>query len=136
MNKVKNLEIAESLDFYSLSYNNTKETIEKVLENPKYATNARKISAAFKDQKEKPIDRAVWRIEWLLRNSNVSGLRSPVHKLGYFTGNSLDIITFATVIFILQIIILCKLVHYVYEKCVDIFFKRMECQTETHKKQN
>lgn len=136
MNKVKRLVIAECLDFYSLSYNDTKETIQKVLEDPKYTNNARKISVVFKDQKERPLDRAIWGIEWLLRNPNVDGLQSHVHKLGYIAGHSIDIIAFATIIFILQIIILCKLLHYVYKKYVDIFFKRMNRPTEIHEKQH
>lgn len=87
-----------------------KEKLQSVLENPKYTENAKKLSARFKDQKEKPIDRAVWWIEWLLRNPNANAfLKSPVLRLGIFTGNSFDLIVFITLIILAILLVLIKL---------------------------
>lgn len=87
-----------------------KEQLQKVLENPKYAKNAKKLSARFRDQKEKPIDRAVFWVEWLLRNPNANAfLKSPVLRLGIFTGNSFDLIVFITLIILAVSFVVIKL---------------------------
>lgn len=114
MNAVKRLQTAESLDFYALSHNETKMTLQKVLEDPKYSANAKKLSVIVKDQKEKPLDRAIWWIEWILRNPHVNTSKSPVITLGYIVGNSLDVISFAEIVFILQMFLLYKLVCFVF----------------------
>lgn len=87
--------IAEGIDYPSLKHHSeTIKTLLKVLEDPSYALNAQKISARFKDQKEKPLDRAIWWIEWLIRNPNCEYLKSPVLRLGFVLGNAYDIIAF------------------------------------------
>lgn len=68
------------------------DTLQKVLGNSKYYENAKQLAARLKDQKEKPLDRAVWYAEWLIRNPNCEYLKSPVLRLGFIAGNSYDII--------------------------------------------
>lgn len=120
MENVKRLQIGTSLDFYSLSYNNTIQTIRDVLENPKYSTNVKKLSAVVRDRKESPLDIAVWWIEWLLRHPDVDYLESPVQTLGYIAGNSIDIIAFATIIFLLQCGIFLIILFSLFKKCVRL----------------
>lgn len=77
-----------------------KEKLHKILEDPKYKKNAEELSTRFRDQKEKPLDRAIWWIEWALRNPNADFLKSPVLRLGFITGNSFDVIATITIILI------------------------------------
>jgi glucuronosyltransferase len=60
------------------------------------------VSKRFRDQKEKPIDRAVWWLDWAVRNPDASHIRSPVLTLGSIQANSYDIILveFLIIIFI------------------------------------
>lgn len=102
MENVKRLQIGKSLDFYSLSYNNTKQTIRNLLDDPIYSTNVKRLSAVVRDQKESPLELAIWWIEWLLRNPKIDYLESPVQTMGYIAGNSLDVIAFATVVSLFQ----------------------------------
>lgn len=134
MNKVKTLQIAESLDFYSLSYNNTKETLQKLLEDANYARNARKLSELIRDQREKPLDHAIWWMEWLLRNPNLDNFQSPVKKLGYIAGNALDVIAFN---FLLHLFILLIIFHFCYKKIVRLLLNHVDSykKTEKHEKQ-
>lgn len=56
-------------------------------------------SKNFRDQPEKkPLDRAIWWIEFILRNPNPSYLRSPVLDLGFFKSNLYDVILMAFVV--------------------------------------
>ncbi|XP_031617544.1 UDP-glucuronosyltransferase 2B7-like [Contarinia nasturtii] len=116
--KTKRFGISEGADYHSLNYDDLKTTILKVLEDPSYAMNMQKVSARFKDQKEKPLDRAIWWIEWLLRNPNCGYLKSPLFGLGLIAGNSYDIIAFITLFVILNLIILLKLFCYCVRKCL------------------
>lgn len=88
------------MDYLTLNVKETTETILEVLEDPTYAINTVKWSARFRDQKEKPLDRAVWWIEWLLRNPNCDHFKSPVHRLGFIAANAYDVITFITLFLI------------------------------------
>lgn len=49
-------------------------------------------SKRFRDQPEKPIDRAVWWTEYILRNPNPTHLLSPVPKIGFLRSNLFDIV--------------------------------------------
>lgn len=89
--------MAEGVDYYrSLNRQNVKNALLKVLEDPSYRENAQKWSQLFRDQKEKPLDRAIWWIEWALRNPNCDHLTSPVHRLGFIVANAYDIIAVVT----------------------------------------
>lgn len=100
---------AEAIDFPTMTTTEVKEKIQKVLEDPKYTENIKKLSKLYKDQKEKPIDRAVWWIEWLLRNPNAEHMKSPVLRLGYIVGNSYDLIAFITLMFVISAFVLFRL---------------------------
>lgn len=104
--KSKRHGFGESIDFHTMTTKVVKEKLQKLLEDPKYMENAKKMSARFRDQKEQPLDRAVWWIEWVLRNPDCDYLKSPVLRLGFIVGNSFDIIA---IISITSFIILCAI---------------------------
>ena len=95
------------------------EKLHKILEDPKYMENVKKLSARFRDQKEKPLDRAVWWIEWLLRNPNAEFLKSPVLQLGFIKGNSFDVIAIVTIILLVIVSFVVKLIF----SCIRQAFK-------------
>lgn len=101
--------IAEGLDFHSLTKSEIHEKLQKVLESSKYADNIKRVSTHFKDQKEKPLERAVWWIEWVLRNPDCDYLKSPVLRLGNITGSSFDLVAVSAVVLLLTLMFLCKL---------------------------
>ncbi|XP_055315318.1 UDP-glycosyltransferase UGT5-like [Sitodiplosis mosellana] len=127
--KTKRMGIAEGVDYLSLNHNQIRKTILKVLEDPSYSLNARKWSKRFRDQKEKPLDRAMWYIEWLIRNPDCEYLKSPVLRLGFTIGNSYDIIASITVFLTLSLIISLKL----FSCCVRKSFK-LNYSKPLHKK--
>lgn len=102
--------MSEGLNYLTLTKKETKATLLKVLEDPSYASNAAKASARYRDQKEHPLERAVWWIEWLLRNPDCDYLISPVHRLGFIAANAYDVIGFVTLIIAATIVVLIKLI--------------------------
>ncbi|XP_055692922.1 UDP-glucosyltransferase 2-like [Lutzomyia longipalpis] len=73
------------------------EAILNVLEDPEYRKNSQIRSKNFQDQPQMPLDRAIWWIEWILRNPDVSHLRSPSLDINIPQRHSMDIIAFLTV---------------------------------------
>lgn len=136
MHKAKKLEIAEGLELYSLSYNTTRGTLRKILENPKYMGNIKKLSTLFKDQKEPPLERAIWWVEWLLRNPENNHSRPPIHTLGVVVGNSLDVIALLTLIITIPVIILLKLLSLAYKRFLDRLFISVTFYSNKHEKQS
>lgn len=136
MENVKRLQFGESLDYYSLSYNNTKETLRRVLEDPKYTINVKRLSALVRDQKENPLDRAVWWIEWLLRHPNIDNLESPVQKLGYIAGNSLDVIAFATIITLFLCVAVLIIFSLLFKKIILQLSNKVIVRMKKHEKQH
>lgn len=85
-----------------------KEKLKRILEDPKYYENAKKFSARFRDQKESPLERAVWWIEWLLRNPDCEYMKSPVLRLGFIVGNSYDFIAIISITFFIMFLFIFK----------------------------
>jgi glucuronosyltransferase len=108
----------ERIFYQSITVENFKRTILKVLENPEYTKNAQKISKRFKDQPETPLDRAIWWIEYILRNPKPDHLQSPTVKLGSFISNGYDVLVF--------ILLTCLLISYLAFKMLSNFLAWVE----------
>ena len=119
---MKRLEIGKSLDFYAMSYNETRTKLMNVLNDPKYSINVKRLSGILHDQKESPLERAIWWIEWLLRHPNIENLQSPVQNLSYFVGNSFDVLTVAVIYVLLHVVLLFVLIYLCCRKHVSRFF--------------
>lgn len=68
-----------------------------MLSNPMYKENIKEISKCFRDQKELPLERAIWWIEWALRNPK-SHIVNRSKNLNYFQIQSIDVISVLTVV--------------------------------------
>lgn len=80
------------VNFRDLSVETFKAKILEILDNPKYFKNAQKVSKLFKDKPEKPLNVAVWWVEYAIRNPNLENLRSPTLQLGPFASKSYDVL--------------------------------------------
>lgn len=95
--------IARKVDLLSISEDIFKETLLEMLNNPIYLERAQLKSKLFQDQPEKPLNRALWWVDYVLRNPDISHLKSKqLSDLNYIEKHSIDIISFvAIVIFII-----------------------------------
>lgn len=59
-----------------------------------YKENAMKLSRIHHDQPMKPLDRAVFWIEFIMRHKGAKHLRPAIHNLTWYQYNSLDVIGF------------------------------------------
>uniref|UniRef100_A0A8D2E2U2 glucuronosyltransferase n=1 Tax=Sciurus vulgaris TaxID=55149 RepID=A0A8D2E2U2_SCIVU len=101
---------AVRLDFNTMSSTDLLEALNKVIKdpstlNPFYPKNATRLSRIHHDQPVKPLDRAVFWIEFVMRHKGAKHLRVAAHDLSWFQYYSLDVVGFlftcvATVILI------------------------------------
>lgn len=94
--------VAERLELKHLSTENILDVIQKVFRSTYYRERIRFRSSLVKDTFVKPLDNAIWWIEWLMRHPDKNYLRSPVLQLGQFKSNLYDLIG---ILFILTIIL-------------------------------
>ncbi|XP_023052298.1 UDP-glucuronosyltransferase 2B4 isoform X2 [Piliocolobus tephrosceles] len=103
---------AVSLDFNTMSSTDLLHALKTVINDPLYKENAMKLSSIHHDQPVKPLDRAVFWIEFVMRHKGAKHLRVAAYDLTWFQYHSLDVIGFllvcvATVIFIITKCLFC-----------------------------
>ncbi|PNJ12629.1 UGT2B4 isoform 2 [Pongo abelii] len=101
---------AVSLDFNTMSSTDLLNALKTVIND--YKENAMKLSRIHHDQPVKPLDRAVFWIEFVMRHKGAKHLRVAAHDLTWFQYHSLDVIGFllacvAAVIFIITKCLFC-----------------------------
>lgn len=110
--------IAEQLLFADLSSSTLTEKLRLLLTNQKYKNNIAAASRAFRDQKDTPLERGLWWIEWAMRNPDAAHFKSPSKHLGFFGIHSMDVIAFLTIVLIVLtygvLVLLRKIVRLIF----------------------
>ncbi len=102
--------IGEMMQFGDVTADKLQAAIQAVASEPRYTKTAREIGGLLKDQIDRPLDRAVWWIEHLIRNPNYGAhMRSPVHDLAWYQYFLLDVIAGYIVIAVVVLGIVYKL---------------------------
>ena len=68
------------------------------MDNPKYAKRAEEHGHLLMDDINKPLDRAIWWLEYALRHPGMEHLRSPLHDVPWYQLMLLDVIGFLVLI--------------------------------------
>ncbi|XP_043762516.1 UDP-glucuronosyltransferase 2B4-like isoform X2 [Cervus elaphus] len=104
--RVKAKGAAVRLDLQTMSSRDLLNALKEVINNPSYKEKAVWLSTIHHDQPVKPLDRAVFWIEFVMRHKGAKHLRPAAHDLTWFQYHSLDVIGFllacvATVVFVI-----------------------------------
>ncbi|GAB0089441.1 hypothetical protein DMENIID0001_039810 [Sergentomyia squamirostris] len=97
--------MGETYNLRSIERNSFRKAILQVIEDPKYRQNAKIRAKNFQDQPEKPLERAIWWIEWILRNPDVSHLKSASLELNMIQRHSIDVVAFVTIVLLVWLIL-------------------------------
>ncbi|XP_056346817.1 UDP-glucuronosyltransferase 2A2-like isoform X2 [Oenanthe melanoleuca] len=103
---------AVQVDFNTMKTQDLVDALNTVIYNSTYKENALKLSKIQHDQPVKPLDRAVFWIEFVMRHKGAKHLRPAAHHLTWYQYHSLDVLAFlfictATIVFILFKCCLC-----------------------------
>ncbi|XP_071454147.1 UDP-glycosyltransferase UGT5-like [Hetaerina americana] len=98
MKKVLHHQVGVALDPKNLTSTNVLNAINEVLGNPNYATKMKKLSSIMMDQKDQPLERAVYWIEYVLRHDGAKHLKPAAFYLSWYQIYLLDVIFLAIVL--------------------------------------
>ncbi|KAF2881572.1 hypothetical protein ILUMI_24607 [Ignelater luminosus] len=97
---------ALEVSFEELSEETFCNAINEVLDNPRYRDNVKKNSLILRDQPMRPIDRAVYWIEYVLQHNKALHLRSNAVKLYWHEYALLDVLAFVLGLALLVLVVL------------------------------
>lgn len=83
---------ALKLDLYRLTAESLLNAIKKVIYDPKYRTEVKRRQKLLMDQKETPLERAVYWTEYVLRHKGATHLQSPAKDFGVLQYYLLDVL--------------------------------------------
>ncbi|XP_069450365.1 UDP-glucuronosyltransferase 2B4-like isoform X1 [Ovis canadensis] len=85
---------AVRLDLETMSTEDLLNALKEVINNPSYKQNVMRLSAIHHDRPVKPLDLAVFWIEFVMRHKGAKHLRPAIHNLTWLQYHSLDVIGF------------------------------------------
>ncbi|XP_040171490.1 UDP-glucosyltransferase 2-like [Anopheles arabiensis] len=89
------------------------QAVREVLGSDRYSARMKRISRLFRDQKETPLERAVWWCEWVLRNPDADLLQSRAMYMSWFQKYSYDVLTFYLAVILALVALAWKLLSIV-----------------------
>ncbi|XP_008827667.1 UDP-glucuronosyltransferase 2A2 isoform X2 [Nannospalax galili] len=90
--------------------------VRAVINEPSYKENAMRLSRIHHDQPVKPLDRAVFWIEFVMRHKGAKHLRVAAHDLSWFQYHSLDVIGFLLACTTAAVFLVAKCCLFFYKK--------------------
>ncbi|XP_034364684.1 UDP-glucuronosyltransferase 2B17 [Arvicanthis niloticus] len=109
---------AVALNIRTLSRSDLLNALEEVIDNPFYKENAMWLSTIHHEQPMKPLDRAVFWIEFVMRHKRAKHLRPLGHNLTWYQYHSLDVIGFLLACVVATVVLTVKCVFFVCRFCV------------------
>ncbi|XP_026149105.1 UDP-glucuronosyltransferase 2C1-like isoform X2 [Mastacembelus armatus] len=90
--------------------NNFFEAVQEVLNEPSYRINMQRLSRLHRDQPIKPMDNAIFWIEFVMRHGGAAHLKTESYRLPWYSYHSVDVIIFLLTVALLILFILVRLV--------------------------
>ncbi|XP_040273897.1 UDP-glucuronosyltransferase 2A1-like isoform X1 [Bufo bufo] len=109
--------MAVMLDINKMQSQELVDAVNTVINNPSYKENAVRISQIHHDQPVKPLDRAVFWIEFVMRHKGAKHLRPASHDLSWYQYHCLDVIGFLLICLFLILYIIIKIFSFCCRTC-------------------
>uniref|UniRef100_A0A4W4HGL0 UDP-glucuronosyltransferase n=1 Tax=Electrophorus electricus TaxID=8005 RepID=A0A4W4HGL0_ELEEL len=109
---------AVMLDINKMEAKDLREALTDVVNNPLYKENIMRLSRIHHDQPMKPLDQAVFWIEFVMRNKGAKHLRVEAHNLTWYQYHCLDVAAFLLSITALVMFIFVKTCSWIFRKCL------------------
>ncbi|DAA28626.1 TPA: UDP glucuronosyltransferase 2 family, polypeptide B17-like isoform 2 [Bos taurus] len=117
---------AVSLDLETMSTRDLLNALNEVINNPSYKKNVMWLSSIQRDQPMKPLDRAVFWIEFVMRHKGAKHLRPAAHDLTWYQYHSLDVIGFLLACVATAAFVITKCYLFCYRKFLKTGKKKRE----------
>ncbi|XP_060894998.1 UDP-glucuronosyltransferase 2C1-like [Labrus mixtus] len=117
--------VAKVLDIATVNKDNFLEAVKEVLHDPSYSEKMKTMSNLHRDQPMKPLDRAMFWIEFVMRHKGARHLRTESYKMSKIQYYSIDVVAFLIGI-ILLILTVCM-------STVKFLWRRVFCRSKAKK---
>ncbi|XP_042561070.1 UDP-glucuronosyltransferase 2A1-like [Clupea harengus] len=94
LSKMQAKGVATVVDIASLDRGVFLQALQEVLHEPSYRENMQRLSRLHRDQPMKPLDRALFWIEFVMRHKGAAHLRTESYKMPWYTYHSVDVVLF------------------------------------------
>ncbi|XP_034042482.1 UDP-glucuronosyltransferase 2A1-like [Thalassophryne amazonica] len=112
--------VAKVLDISELDRRIFWNAIQEVLNEPSYTMNMQRLSRLHRDQLIKPLDSALFWIEFVMRHKGAAHLRTESYQLPWYSYHSVDVMLFFLTIAFISLFIFAV----VARECFRLCFKR------------
>ncbi|XP_055912486.1 UDP-glucosyltransferase 2-like [Eupeodes corollae] len=113
------------VNFETLNNETLLQAFTKILSDQNYKLQMQKLQKKFQDRQNKPLDTALWWIEYFLRNPNAEHLTPSSRDISYFAANSFDIFIIFLIICIVFSIVFVKIIR-IFLKCSKKMFSKLK----------
>ncbi|KAM7423779.1 hypothetical protein PAMA_000236 [Pampus argenteus] len=118
LSRLKAKGVAKVLDVSELDRKIFRNTIQEVLNEPSYRMNMQRLSRLHRDQPMKPLDSALFWIEFVMRHKGAAHLRTESYRLPWYTYHSVDVILFLSTVALLVLFTFAGLAWSCYKLCL------------------
>jgi len=101
--------------------NNFLEALQQVLHEPSYRMNMQRLSRLHRDKPMKPLDSALFWIEFVMRHKGAAHLRTESYKMPWYSYHSVDVMLFLVTATLLVVALFAALIKCL---CVGVCFGR------------
>lgn len=109
--RIKRAGIGVSVNYKHFTYNELRSAIVDVLDNPRYTEKIQQMSRRYHDQPMKPLDKAIFWTEYVLRHAGAPHMHVAAQELNFIQYHSLDTLF---VLFVGTMLILIFPVRFLY----------------------
>uniref|UniRef100_A0A8C9S1N5 UDP-glucuronosyltransferase n=1 Tax=Scleropages formosus TaxID=113540 RepID=A0A8C9S1N5_SCLFO len=114
LSRMKAKGVAKIVDIATMDRNTFLQAVQEVLHDPSYRMKMQHLSRLHRDQPMKPLDRAMFWIEFVMRHKGAAHLRTESYKMPWYVYHSVDVIA---VLFAFVSLVVKK--HY---RVIHVFF--------------
>ncbi|NP_001170962.2 UDP glucuronosyltransferase 5 family, polypeptide A3 precursor [Danio rerio] len=114
---------AKIVEFATLDRAVFLEALKEVLHNPSYRENMQRLSKLHHDQPMKPLDRAIFWIEFVMRNKGAPHLRTQSFRMSWIEYQSIDVILTLMVMVLVFALVTAYMTKYF---CLCLFRKKVK----------
>ncbi|XP_062403345.1 UDP-glucuronosyltransferase 2B13-like [Sardina pilchardus] len=98
--------------------------LQEVLHEPSYKENMQRLSRIHHDQPMRPMDQALYWIEFVMRHKGAAHLRTESYKMPWYSYHSVDVVVFLITVFSCALLMLFASCKYVLGLCYKQKIKR------------
>nr|XP_046229665.1 UDP-glucuronosyltransferase 2A1-like [Scatophagus argus]XP_046229750.1 UDP-glucuronosyltransferase 2A1-like [Scatophagus argus]XP_046229834.1 UDP-glucuronosyltransferase 2A1-like [Scatophagus argus] len=106
------------VDFFTMNEDTFFQGIQEVLSEPSYMMNMQKLSRLHRDQPLKPLDNAIFWIEFVMRHKGAAHLRTESYRLPWYSYHSVDVMLFLVGVILIVLATFAGLIRCLCSVCV------------------